>query len=87
MQDLGGRLGMEAVVQPEMTRTQIVEMIKSGELKNIVFIHRIEDGFVDDMTTEMLDLAEGELKAEAMNKADRIAYRHDHERELAKVTA
>ncbi len=59
-----GRLGLEAVVQPELTRRNVVDMIKSGELKNIRFIHHVDDFLVDDVTTELLDEAEAEIKIE-----------------------
>lgn len=59
-----GRRGLEAVVQPELTRRNVVDMIKSGELKNIRFIHHVDDLLVDDVTSELLDEAEAELKIE-----------------------
>ena len=48
-----GRRGREAVVNPEYTRRDMVEMIRSGELKNIVFVHEIADGRVTDLTEEL----------------------------------
>jgi hypothetical protein len=65
MQDFGGRLGMEAVVQPEITRSNIVDRIKSGEYQNIVFIHHIDGLLVEDVTSELIDEAEAALKMEA----------------------
>lgn len=53
-----GRLGLEAIVQPEVTRREVVARIVSGEYQDISFIHLVEDGLVDDVTTELLDEAE-----------------------------
>ncbi len=60
-----GRRGLEAVVDPEITRTGVVARIKSGEYSNIAFIHFVDDGMVDDVTVELIDAAELELKMEA----------------------
>ena len=49
-----GRKGLEAVVDPEMTRRSVVDRIRTGEFKNIAFIHHIEDGFAFDCTAELL---------------------------------
>ena len=48
-----GRRGVEAVVNPELTRRDVVEMIRSGEYKRIAFIHHIEDWRVVDVTEEL----------------------------------
>lgn len=60
-----GRKGLEAVVDPEMTRRDLVARIKSGEYQNIAFVHFVDDGMVDDVTSEVIDAAEAELKMEA----------------------
>jgi hypothetical protein len=60
-----GRRGREAVVDPEVTRAEIVRRIKSGEYQNILFIHHVEDEMIDDVTSELIDEAEALLKAEA----------------------
>jgi len=60
-----GRRGIEAVVNPEMTRQNVIDCIKSGEFQNISFIHWISDGFVDVVTDELIDEAEALLKEEA----------------------
>lgn len=57
-----GRKGLEAVVQPEITRRNIVDRIKSGEYQNIAWIHFVDDGMIDDVTSELIDAAEAELK-------------------------
>lgn len=63
-----GRKGREAVVDPEITRREVVARIKSGEYKAIHFIHFVEvypDGWgrVTDVTNEVL--AEADFYAEA----------------------
>lgn len=60
-----GRRGLEAIVQPEITRREVIARIKSHEYQNIVFIHHV-DGVMDatDVTSELIDAAELELKDE-----------------------
>jgi hypothetical protein len=48
-----GRLGREAIVDPEITRRGVVSRIVSGEYSNIIFIHAIADGGVTDVTLEL----------------------------------
>ena len=43
-----GRLGREAVVDPEVTRREVIARIASGEYTNISFIHEIVDRSVED---------------------------------------
>jgi len=38
-----GRRGREAIVDPEITRREVISRIASGEYKNISFIHEIAD--------------------------------------------
>lgn len=50
-----GRRGREAIVDPEMTRRDVVACIRSGEYKNIAFIHSIKLGELpEDVTEELL---------------------------------
>lgn len=49
-----GRRGREAIVDPEITRSGVVDRIKSGEYKTIAFIHRVEGCLVEDVTNELL---------------------------------
>lgn len=80
-----GKRGLEAVVQPEMTRRSIVACIKSGEYQNIEFIHHVDVLLVEDMTSELIDQAELELKEEyRATRSDRIAQMLDHARDLRK---
>jgi len=57
-----GRRGREAIVDPEVTRTGMIARIRSGELKNIIFIHEVTD-FGDGHMT--VDNVTDELMAEA----------------------
>ena len=48
-----GRRGREAVVDPEITRREVVARVASGEYRNITFIHEIADRSVDDITESL----------------------------------
>jgi hypothetical protein len=76
-----GRRGREAIVDPEITRREVVSRIASGEYSNISFIHEIEDRAVEDVTEEIL--AEAALPELAVSEAD-LAGRFDHVRDLRK---
>jgi hypothetical protein len=56
-----GRRGREAIVDPEVTRREVVSRIASGEYGHISFIHEIADSTVEDVTEEIL--AEAALPA------------------------
>jgi hypothetical protein len=77
-----GRRGREAIVDPEVTRREVVSRIVSGEYSNISFIHEIADSSVDDITAELL--AEAALPDIAADGADLQADRFDHMRDLRK---
>jgi hypothetical protein len=77
-----GRRGREAVVDPEITRREVVARVASGEYKNISFIHEIADRSVDDITEEIL--AEAALPELATAEADLQASQFDHARDLKK---
>jgi hypothetical protein len=77
-----GRRGREAVVDPEMTRRDVVARVVSGEYANISFIHEIVDRAVDDVTEEIL--AEAALPEIPADEADLQAGRFDHVRDLRK---
>jgi hypothetical protein len=49
-----GRRGREAIVDPEITRREVISRIVSGEYKNISFIHEIADCSVEDITADIL---------------------------------
>ena len=77
-----GRRGREAVVDPEITRREVVSRIASGEYKNISFIHEIADSAVDDITAEIL--AEAALPDIQTTSADLQVSRFDHARDFRK---
>jgi hypothetical protein len=77
-----GRRGREAVVDPEMTRRDVVARVASGEYANVSFIHEIVDRAVDDVTEEIL--AEAALPEVPPDEADLQAGRFDHIRDLRK---
>ena len=79
-----GRRGREAIVDPEITRREVVSRAASGEYKNIGFIHEIADCAVDDVTADIL--AEAALP-EITSGADLQADRFDHARDLRKHEA
>lgn len=84
MEDFGKK-GMEAIVTPETTRRAVVNFIKGGNYRNIVFIHHVDGLFVEDVTSDLIDEAEAELKAE--HHAHRNAYAGDHARDYRKHEA
>jgi phage head maturation protease len=82
-----GRRGREAVVDPEVTRREVISRIASGEYKNISFIHEIADCAVEDVTADIL--AEAALPEIALTEipatgAGLQAERFDHTRDLRK---
>lgn len=64
-----GKRGLEAVVDPEITRREVISRIKSGEYRNIVFIHHVDDLLVEDVTGELIDAAEAEIIEDRSNAA------------------
>jgi hypothetical protein len=77
-----GRRGREAVVDPEITRREVVSRVASGEYGNICFIHEIADRMVADVTADIM--AEAALPEIAATEADLQASRFDHARDLRK---
>ena len=80
-----GRRGREAIVDPEITRREVVSRVTSGEYKNISFIHEIAGSTVDDVTAEIL--AEAAVPEIPLAGPDPQASRFDHARDLAKHEA
>jgi hypothetical protein len=70
-----GRRGREAIVDPEITRREMVSRVASGEYSNISFIHEIADSTVEDITEEIL--AEAAVPEIAAADADLQASRLD----------
>jgi hypothetical protein len=77
-----GRRGREAIVDPEITRREVISRVASGEYNNISFIHEIADSSVDDITAEIL--AEAAIPDIPVNDVDPQASRFDHARDLRK---
>ena len=77
-----GRRGREAIVDPEITRREVISRIASGEYKNISFIHEIADCAVEDITADIL--AEAALPEVTDSDADLQATRFDHAHDLRK---
>ncbi len=77
-----GRRGREAIVDPEITRREVISRVASGEYSNISFIHEIADSSVDDITAEIL--AEAAVPEIQPADADPQASRFDHARDLRK---
>ncbi len=77
-----GRRGREAIVDPEITRREVVSRIASGEYTNISFIHEIVDRSVEDVTEDIL--AEAALPEIAASGADLQAACFDHAHDLRK---
>ena len=77
-----GRRGREAIVDPKVTRGEVISRVASGEYKNISFIHEIADRSVEDITAEIL--SEAALPDITATGADLQADRFDHIRDLRK---
>jgi hypothetical protein len=77
-----GRRGREAIVDPEITRREVVSRIMSGEYKNISFIHEVADSSVEDITADIL--SEAALPDIGATSADLQASHFDHLRDLRK---
>jgi hypothetical protein len=77
-----GRRGREAIVDPEITRREVIARVSSGEYRNISFIHEIADAAVEDITAEIL--AEAAVPEIPATGADLQASGFDHARDLRK---
>jgi hypothetical protein len=81
-----GRRGREAIVDPEITRREVIARVVSGEYRNICFIHEIAGVAVDDVTEEILaEAAVPEIPPDIpITGAELQASHFDHARDLAK---
>jgi hypothetical protein len=77
-----GRRGREAIVDPEITRREVISRVASGEYSNISFIHEIADCSVEDITADIL--SEAALPDLGAAAADLQASQFDHIRDLRK---
>ena len=75
-----GRRGREAVVDPEITRREVISRVVSGEYKNISFIHEIADSSVEDITADILS----EAALPEVATTDDALQADDHARDLRK---
>jgi hypothetical protein len=80
-----GRRGREAIVDPEITRREVIARVASGEYKNISFIHEVADAAVDDVTEEIL--AQAALPEIGITGAELQASVFDHARDFRKHEA
>ena len=80
-----GRRGREAVVDPEITRREVISRIASGEYQNISFIHEIADTSVEDVTADLLN--EAAVPHVGTASTDMQADQFDHLRDLRKHEA
>ncbi|QOZ37906.1 hypothetical protein [Bradyrhizobium sp. CCBAU 53421] len=77
-----GRRGREAIVDPEMTRREVVSRVTSGEYTNISFIHEVAECSVADVTDDIL--AEAALPEVPLTGTNLQANTLDHARDLRK---
>jgi hypothetical protein len=77
-----GRRGREAIVDPEITRREVVSRVSSGEYRNISFIHEIAENSIEDVTEAIL--AEAAIPEIPPEDIDLQADRLDHARDLRK---
>ena len=77
-----GRRGREAIVDPEITRREVISRVASGEYRNISFIHEIADSSVTDVTADIL--SEAAVPDIGATGADLQAGYFDHLRDLRK---
>ena len=80
-----GRRGREAIVDPEITRREVIARIASGEYRNISFIHEVADASVEDITADILN--EAALPDIGTANTDLQADQFDHLRDLRKHEA
>jgi len=77
-----GRRGLEAVVDPEITRREVVSRILTLEYnpEQIAFVHHVTSAGVEDVTFAIIaECARIALEgAEPMPPSDRLAALHDH---------
>jgi len=87
MEDFG-RKGRQAQPDPELTRANIVENIRTKQYGQIAFIHHIHSDGWDDVTNELLREAgfysEPTEHDRIMSKFDALVASLDHKRDHAK---
>lgn len=74
---------VQALVNPEETRRDIISNIAKGEYRGeIAFIHAISGSCVEDVTRELIEAAG--LPAENIHPVDLQALRNDYRRDVRK---
>jgi hypothetical protein len=58
-----GKRGLEAVVDPEITRAGVINRLVSGEYEHVAFIHHVDGLFIEDVTDELFNEAEASLRS------------------------
>lgn len=83
-----GRKGLEGISHPEMTRRAVIDALRDGNWPDIYAIHHIEMDTlsVEDVTKELLREAGrlGDYTGQ-LTPSDRMAWLHDHARDLRKA--
>ena len=77
-----GRRGREAIVDPEITRREVISRVASGEYRNISFIHEIADSA--RRRHHRRDPGRSRPSRNPDADADLQANRFDHARDLRK---
>ena len=91
MIDHGKRLGFAGYVEPELTRANIIDRVRSREYDNIVFIqHVTPDDKPEDVTEEILEAAgrlhEDEPRPSIVDlRAMQFDHNHDHRKNWERV--
>jgi len=90
MEDFG-RKGRQAQPDPELTRANIVDNIRTKQYGAIAFIHWCHDGECEDVTNDLLREAgfytEPTMRDQIMSKFDRVFAEIDHRRDERKHEA
>lgn len=67
----------QSVVDPEITRREVVARIKSGEYRNVSFIHHVRPGVgVEDVTDDIM--AAASIPDVVLSPSDRLDAFRDH---------
>lgn len=87
MRDYGSK-GREAIVDPEITRREVISRVASGEYKDIVFILHVVPGEIpEDVTDEIMDVAGArDVVLPYLSPSERLEAMADHCRKLRAET-
>ncbi len=77
-----GRRGRESIVDPEITRANVIDRIRHKEYGQIAFIHHVRGTEVTDVTNELL--SEAGFYDDPPQNYDRQAAAFDHARDSRK---